>query len=107
MPLARPTLLSLRLKAGIKTGRFARLVEASRNHYSNVEHRRKPGSHELFARCARVLSEKLDQELDANALMSEDEDPSGAGAAAEAETHPAETPARTAEAGAQARRGAA
>lgn len=78
MPLARSTLHSLRLKAGIKAGRFARLVEASRNHYSNVERGRKPGSRELFARCARVLAAELAETIDASFLMSDDDDEAGA-----------------------------
>lgn len=69
MPLSSPHLQRLRVRAGVKPGRFAELVETARSHYSNVEHGRKVGSPELFGRCAVHLSRLLDAAIDPSDLI--------------------------------------
>lgn len=69
MPLSSPNLQRLRIRSGVKPGRFAEMVGAARSHYSNVEHGRKVGSPELFGRCASTLSRLLDRAIDPEDLM--------------------------------------
>lgn len=70
MPLSSPNLQRLRLRSGVKPGRFAEMVEAARSHYSNVEHRRVVGSRELFERCASTLGSLLGVPVDPDDLIA-------------------------------------
>lgn len=69
MPLSSPNLQRLRIRTGVKPGRFAQMVGAARSHYSNVEYGRKVGSPELFGRCAATLSRLLDMSVEPEELM--------------------------------------
>ncbi|HEY0640270.1 MAG TPA: helix-turn-helix transcriptional regulator [Pseudonocardiaceae bacterium] len=64
MPLAKVKLREIRRKSGIKSGAFAVAVKLSRNHYVNVEGRRKPASVEAFARFATLLNVEIDEIMD-------------------------------------------
>ena len=69
MPHATPLLRRLRQRTGVKSGAWAERVEINRNHYVNVEGGHKPGSHELFARCAHALTELLGEAVEVDSLM--------------------------------------
>jgi hypothetical protein len=73
MPAASAELKRLRLRTGIKSGAWAGQVQMHRTAYIAVEAGRRPGSAELFARCARRLSELLGQEIDPEDLIASDD----------------------------------
>lgn len=71
MPLADPTLRRLRIRTGIKPGRWAELVDMHRTAYTAVESGRRPGSAELFSRCAAQLTDLLGEEIEPEDLMAD------------------------------------
>lgn len=74
MPLASPALRRLRIRTGIKSGPWAERVKVNGNHYVNVEGRHKPGSNELFARCAAALTELLGERVEPVELIAADDE---------------------------------
>lgn len=70
MPFSSPNLRRLRVRSGVKPGRFAEMVQASRSHYLNVERERVVGSPELFGRCATKLTELLGDRVETDELIA-------------------------------------
>lgn len=91
MPLASPALRRLRIRAGVKSGLWAERVQINRNHYVNVEGGHKPGSQELFARCASALTELLGERVEPDQLIAD----AGDSAAERASTEATETASTT------------
>ncbi len=75
MPPASSDLRRLRLRTGIKSGQWAEHVQMNRTAYVNVENGHKPGSPELFARCAALLTQLLGEPVEAGQLMVRAADP--------------------------------
>lgn len=73
MPDASAELRRLRLRTGIKSGAWAKRVHMHRTAYIAVEAGRRPGSAELFARCAALLTQLLGEGVEADDLMAKED----------------------------------
>lgn len=71
MPYASPNLRQLRVRAGIKPGRWAEQVQMSRGAYSLVENGHRSASEELFGRCAARLTDLLGETVETDDLIAE------------------------------------